>query len=169
MKSELEEPISAGIKGWIAPMGWFTLVYFISFLGYLGGSQGLWFWYVSMRRPDWAIPGWGFTVAWTVLYGILASASWQIKASVPSVSRTASLILFGILLIASALWPWIFFAWHQQKGGFVFASAIATLSLATVFPFWRTKPVTGGLMLAQVIWAVYVTILSLVIWQGNLP
>jgi tryptophan-rich sensory protein len=168
MNSDLEEPTSADIKGWIAPLGWFTLVYFISFLGYLGGSQGLWFWYVSLRRPDWGIPGWGFTIAWTFIYGVVASASWQVKQSLPSGPRTTSLILCGLLIGSSAIWPWVFFAWHQQKGGFIFAAIIAALSLVSVFPFWKTRPSAGGLMLVQLFWAVYVSILCLAVWQGNL-
>ena len=168
MNTDLEEANPLDGKSVIAPLGWFTLLYVISFVAYLGGSQGLWFWYVTLRRPEWGIPGWGFTISWTVVTGFVGAAGWQVQQAESSRIRTTSLVFLGIQQACSTFWPWLFFAMHQQKGAFIEALVLAILTLVTTVLFWRAKRNAGGLMLTALAWSVYISFLCLAIWQGNL-
>ena len=164
---EVQQEDSINTKALIARLGWYTAFYAVSLIGYIGGSQGLWFWYITLRRPDWGLPGWGFTIAWTVIYGLMATALWPIWKADSSGKRTAALWLTGIVLILSAAWPWIMFVGHQMIGSWVESTVLAVVSLVCIFVCWANRPSSGGLMIIQFLWSAYLTLLGVGLWILN--
>src|ERR1019366_5221363 len=108
MSNESDVKSGPELKPIIRLLTWFTTCYCFSLVGYIGISQGLWFWYVSLRRPVWSPPNWAITPVWTILYGLIAWASWQIWSEPAAGDRKFALNLYFIQLALNACWPWLF-------------------------------------------------------------
>ena len=110
---------------------WMTLAYSISYLGYLGRNQGLWFWYVSLRHPAWDLPTWAFTPIQTVVTGLIAMSLPSLAEFKP---KTSAAVHIGLALLALCLMAtdgWIYFAKHMFVGSLV-AQVLAGLCLAAL-------------------------------------
>ncbi len=112
MRINEDIPRDGSLRPTIQMLGWLTLAYFFGFIAYEGRNQGLWFWYVSLRKPEWALPTWAFTPAWTLLYGALGTALWHIVRAPKSSSRNVLLVQLLCQLILSAASAWTFFSGH---------------------------------------------------------
>jgi len=168
MNSQIKDESPIDSKSIVKVLGWYTLFYAVSLAGYFGSTPGLWYWYVTLRRPEWAPPGWGFTAAWTVLYGLIATASWQVRQAHPSRTRTAGLVLLAIQLALAVIWPWIFFTGHQVLGAFVLSIIVVGLALPTTVAYWIVRPSAGGMMLVQFLWTLFIAILTFTLWRINI-
>ncbi|PTT79856.1 sensory protein, partial [Pelomonas sp. HMWF004] len=75
--------------------------------------------------------------------------------------------LYGVQLVANALWSWLFFAW--RIGPLAFADVLVLLALvaATAFSFWRISRLAGGLMLPYLAWVSFASVLTWAVWQRN--
>jgi len=167
MKHELEDQEGPDLKPAIRLLSWFTVCYVFSFVGYLGSSQGIWFWFQSLRRPAWSLPVWLYTPAQTVLFGIVAWASWYIWITDADSRRKNAMILFFTQLTLGAIWPWIFFAWHKPVLSVVLIFAQFLVTAACVVAIWKLVPRSGKLMIPFLLWTGYLATLILVVWRLN--
>ncbi len=69
--------------------------------------------YAQILRPTWAPPAWLFGPVWSVLYLLIGVAAWLVWRKHGFRGASTALWLFGIQLIANALWSWLFFVWHS--------------------------------------------------------
>src|ERR1700722_11203132 len=77
--SELEIPPSTpGSRSGLSLLACLTLCYLVSFASIEGALRGLSDWYPAGDKPGSAAPIWLFTPLWTVLYGLLGVALWQV-------------------------------------------------------------------------------------------
>lgn len=151
----------AGLAGWIA------LCYLTAAAGAVASANARDF-YAALVQPDWSPPGWLFGPVWTVLFTLMAVAAWLVwRAPAAPPDRRRALGLFGVQLVANALWSWLFFAW--QKGGWAFAEVIVfwLLIAATATAFWRIRPLAGLLLLPYLVWVAFAAYLNWVLWQAN--
>ena len=167
MKPDQKSSQPRNAAGIIPALACFTCFYGASFLGYFGGSQGMWFWYIVQRRPAWAIPSWSFTLVWTILYGVLAFATWNVWISESNPARSFGLILMSLEVAMLVAWPWQFFAWHQPIASWVVAAIAAATSIATCITFWLVKPKAGVMVLITLPWFIYAGLLDAAIWVLN--
>lgn len=147
--------------------GWTALCYLTAAAGAVASANAKVF-YAGLVQPDWAPPGWLFGPVWTVLFTLMAVAAWLVwRAPADPVDRRRALGLFGVQLVANALWSWLFFAW--QKGGWAFAEVIVfwLLIAATTTAFWRIRPLAGLLLLPYLAWVAFAAYLNWVLWQAN--
>ncbi len=146
---------------------WFTACYCVSFVSFLETSQGLWFWYVSSRRPVLNPPNWAIEPIWTLAYGLMAWASWLIWIRESSRSRTWGLGLFGANLMLNMVWPWLFFMRHTAVWTVVVMAVLCVTAIANVVVFWRMNTRAGALLLAPTAWLVFLTLLYTDVWRIN--
>ena len=150
----------AGLAGWIA-------------LSVLAGAVGAFAsadagsFYQQLQRPTWAPPAWLFGPVWSALYLMMGIAAWLVWRESDRADTGAPLVLYVAQLAANGLWTWLFFAW--QQGAFAFAEILVLLVLivATMFAFWRVRPVAVLLLLPYLIWVGFASVLTYTTWRAN--
>lgn len=144
-----------------------TLCYLVAFIGSQGAFQGLQGWYQSISKPAFTPPNWLFAPVWTVLYGLIGFALWQVWRSSPSKARTVGLWLFAVQLVLNGLWSWIFFAWQRLPLAFVEIVVLDVAILLTLLAFNKVRSSTAWLMLPYLAWCLFATLLTFGIWRMN--
>lgn len=127
--------------------------------------------YRTLDRAPWAPPSWLFGPVWTALYiamGVAARLVWKTRPEDDTAGRrTTALVLFGIQLVANALWSWIFFAWRQGALAFAEIIVLAALIVATMIAFHRVRAAAAWLLAPYLGWVLFATALTYSIWQRN--
>ncbi len=153
-------------RTWAALVGWFALTWATAAVGAAASVQAAPF-YAELVRPAWAPPGWLFGPVWTVLYTLMAIAAWLVwRARGLDGARTA-LVLFGVQLIANALWSWLFFVWRLGGVASLEVITLWCLVLATVLAFWRENKLAGALLLPYLAWVTLASALTVAVWRLN--
>ncbi len=139
-----------------------TLAVFLTgFLGSLFTSQTTKSeWYLN-NKPSFTPPGFVFSIAWTILYLLIILAiyfSWT-KAKQNQKKKLA--MIFGINLLANALWSVLFFG--MRKPFFAFLDLLiifATIILAICYTKKISKP-ASALLVPYLLWIIFAGILNL--------
>nr|WP_184042532.1 TspO/MBR family protein [Roseospira visakhapatnamensis] len=124
-------------------------------------------WYQSLRKPFWTPPDWLFSVAWTILYLMMAVAGWLVWRDVPEEAATLPLIAFAVQLALNALWAPVFFGAHRMALGFVVMMLLWVAVLATIVLFLRVQTIAGLLLIPYAFWVIFAAFLNLGIWVMN--
>lgn len=150
----------------LALVGWFTLVFVAAWIGTIASVHAPEF-YRELVRPRWAPPASVFGPVWSVLYALMALSAWLVWRERHERDVRPALVLFGVQLVANALWSWCFFAWHQ--GALAFADIVLLLALiaATGLAFRRIRPLAAALLVPYFAWVAFATALTWSVWQGN--
>lgn len=153
---------------------WLMLAIFVSICLAVGGFGSIYtestrfFWYETLRQPDWRPPDWLFAPVWTFLYLSMAVAAWLVWRNARYFAQAAGpLILFGIQLALNLAWSGIFFALRAPGAAFAEIIILWAAILATLIAFWRVKPVAGLLLIPYLLWVTYASALNYSIWQLN--
>ncbi len=123
--------------------------------------------YASLNQPSWSPPPTVFGPVWTVLYLMMCAAAWLVVRQVGTAAARPALWLYGVQLLANALWTWLFFHWHW--GAVAFAEVLLLLGLValTLRSFSRVRPLCGWLMLPYLLWVGFASALTLAMWRLN--
>lgn len=145
--------------------GWLALAFAAAAVGAVASVQAADF-YGQLVRPAWAPPAGIFGPVWTVLYLLMGVAAWLVWRE-EGEKRAAALALFVIQLAVNALWSWLFFGW--KLGGLAFGDVLLLLALiaATLFAFWRVRPLAGVLLIPYLAWVAFASALTWSVWQAN--
>lgn len=144
----------------------FALCFAVAALGGAASIQAGDF-YAGLQRPDWAPPGWLFGPVWTTLYALMAVAAWWVWRNDRSALMRRSLALFVVQLLVNALWSWLFFVGHLGGWAFLDTLVLAVLVSATLFSFWRMRPLAGALLLPYLLWVCFAAALNFSVWKLN--
>ena len=95
-------------------------------------------WYQSLNKSALTPPGYVFSVAWTILYILMAiSVFLYIKGGINK-EKTFALWVFGIQLILNLLWSPIFFGLHNVYLAFGIILLLLILVLWVIVLFHKT-------------------------------
>lgn len=145
---------------------WLLACYAVAGIGAVASIDAATF-YDALARPSWAPPASVFGPVWTVLYGMMAIAAWQVWREGGWARQRRPLLLFLAQLVVNALWSWLFFAWRQGGMAFVDIALLWLLVLATVVAFWRVRVTAGVLLLPYLGWVSFALALNYVVWRSN--
>lgn len=155
------------------PLKWGALVTLVvvtalaAVLGSVGSISAPTF-YLSLNRPAWAPPPSVFGPAWTLLYLLMAIASWVVVRVDGATRARPKLALYVLQLLANALWSWLFFHFHNGAAAFGEVLVLWLLVAATLVTFWRTHWVAGALFVPYLAWVSFASALTWSVWQANL-
>lgn len=130
----------------IGLFAWLLICFIAASLGALA-SIDVGTFYASLQKPSWAPPAAIFGPMWTLLYALMAVSAWFIWREGGFKKQSHALGLFLVQLVFNSLWSFLFFSW---KFGFLSVVDIVMLWIllfATVFLFWRIKPLAGALLI----------------------
>ena len=123
--------------------------------------------YGSLSQPSWAPPAWLFGPVWSVLYILIGVAAWLVWRTNDLSGAAAALRLFGIQLLANALWPWLFFVWHQGAISLAEIILLWLLIAATVLAVWRLHRLAALMLVPYLAWVSFAAALALSLWRLN--
>lgn len=156
---------SAQRSQWLGLIGWLVVVFAAATVGAIASTDAPWF-YAQLDKPAWTPPATVFGPVWSVLYVLMGVAVWQYWRTASS-SRTVGLVLFGVQLVANALWSWLFFAWNLGAAAAIEVLILLALILATMVVFWRVSRLAGVLLVPYALWVAFASVLTWVLWLGN--
>ena len=148
----------------LALVGWLALSFGTAAMGgfFLPGD-----WYAGLRKPSWNPPNWIFAPVWTALYATMAIAAWLVWIRGGFAGQRVALSLFLVQLLFNALWSPLFFGLHNPVLAFVDIVLLWLAVLATVVGFWKTRPLTGALLVPYLAWVTFASVLNFAIWRLN--
>ena len=128
--------------------------------------------YGQLSQPSWAPPAWLFGPVWSVLYVLLGVAAWGLARMAQTrlhrrIGASTALRLFGLQLLANALWTWLFFKWQLGAAAFAEILLLWLLIAATIFAFWRLHRLAALMLVPYVAWVSFATALTLSLWRLN--
>ena len=119
----------------------------------LGGwltSLGFGPWYDELKKPPFQPPGWLFSPVWTVLFTLLAIATWRV-ACAGAVARPA-MIVYGLQLVFNVLWSLFFFTLHRPDWALIDIAILNVLVLAMVVLYGRVDRMAGWFIAPYAAW-----------------
>jgi len=148
----------------LALVGWLALSFTAAAIGgfFLPGE-----WYAGLRKPSWNPPNWIFGPVWTVLYATMAVAAWLVWRRGGFAGQRFALSFFLMQLLLNALWSPLFFGLRNPGLAFVNIVLLWLAVLATVFAFWKTRPLTGALLVPYLAWVTFASVLNFALWRLN--
>lgn len=138
-----------------------VIVFAISFIGSLftsGNTNSSWY---LENKPSFTPPSIVFPIVWPILYFLMALSlyfTW-IKAKKSEKMKVAT--IFGINLIANALWSYLFFGIKNPLLSFIDIIIIFATIVGMIFVAGRIDRKAGWLLVPYLIWVSFATILNL--------
>lgn len=125
-------------------------------------------WYATLRKPAFAPPNWLFGPAWTLLYILMALASWLVwKKGLATPIVKPALVVYLIQLVLNALWSALFFGLRSPLAGLIEIVLLWFAILATVTLFFRVSKGAGAMLLPYLGWVSFATLLNAAILRLN--
>jgi translocator protein len=146
--------------------GWLAASFIAGGLGAIASANAGVF-YGRLVQPSWSPPAWLFGPVWSVLYVLIAVAAWLVWRRHGFGGASTALRLFGIQLLANALWTWLFFAWHLGAVALVEIVVLWLLIAATIRAFWSLHRLAALLLLPYLAWVSFAAALTLSLWRQN--
>ena len=147
-------------------VGWLAASFIAGGIGAFASANAGDF-YAKLSRPSWAPPAWLFGPVWSVLYVLIGVAAWLVWRKHGFQGASTALKLFGIQLLANALWTWLFFVWHLGAISLVEIIALWLLIFSTVFAFWRLHRLAAVMLIPYLAWVSFASALTLYLWRLN--
>jgi tryptophan-rich sensory protein len=146
-------------------VAWVAVAFAAAAVGAIASVRAAEF-YQQLAQPAWAPPAGVFGPVWTVLYGLMAVASWLVWRERATGTKRA-LALYIVQLLLNALWSWLFFAWHEGRWAFIDVVVLWVFVLLTLVTFWRIRRLAGLLLVPYLLWVSFAAVLAFTIWQRN--
>jgi translocator protein len=123
--------------------------------------------YGQLLQPSWAPPAWLFGPVWSVLYMLIGVAAWLVWRKHGFSGASIALGLFGIQLVANALWTWLFFVWHLGALSLAEIIVLWLLIVATLAAFWRLHRFAALMLVPYLAWVSFASALTFSLWRLN--
>ncbi len=123
--------------------------------------------YLQLSQPSWAPPSWVFGPVWSVLYVLMGVSAWLVWRRHGFRAARSALTLFGVQLLANALWTWLFFVWHLGAVSLAEIAILWLLIAGTIVAFWRLHRMAAVLLVPYLAWVSFASALTFALWRLN--
>lgn len=124
-------------------------------------------WYATIERSSLTPPNYIFPIAWTILYGMIGAAGWNIWTH-PSTSnhKVVKTLFLGQLLLN---WSWtpIFFHYHLTGTALLILGALDMVVATLIWQTHEKIKAAALLLLPYFLWILFATYLNGYIWWFN--
>lgn len=125
-------------------------------------------WYETLAKPWWNPPKWAFPVAWTFIFGLIATAGWAAWHAAPGLSGAPWAFFFYFLQLAlNAGWSAVFFGMKRPDLALVEVGFMWTAILINTVLFFQVDATAGWLMVPYLLWTTFAARLNLKIMELN--
>ena len=122
--------------------------------------------YQSLKQPPLSPPGWGFPLAWTILYSLMGVAAYLVWMR-DSTGRNGALFFYGLQLIFNFVWPLLFFNARAYLASLIWLLLLWVLILITTARFFQETKAAGWLMIPYLLWVAFAGYLNAGVWLLN--
>ncbi len=129
-----------------------------SFVGQLFTSKTNYTWYNSLIKAPLTPPSWTFSVVWTVLYLLMATAAWIIWKRTSLFSK--ALCWYYAQLIINTLYMPLFFGLHLLLPSTLWIIFLLVVLAHTIQIFLKINRLAGLLLVPYFIWSCFALYLS---------
>jgi translocator protein len=130
------------------------------FSGVLSGSGEGNLWFFGLNKPSIYPPPQTFGIVWTVLYIVMGLALAMVITARGATGRGLAIALFALQFVLNLAWSPVFFGMQQIQSGLILLVIIDVMVLATVWAFYRIRPLAGALLLPYLAWVLFATLLN---------
>lgn len=124
-------------------------------------------WYFALRKPPWQPPGWLFAPAWTILYGMNATAGWFAWQAAGPGEATLPMIVYAVQLIFNAAWSALFFGMKRMDLAMGDVIALWLSVAATALVFYPLDATAAWLLIPYLAWVSFAGLLNFTVWRLN--
>jgi len=124
-------------------------------------------WYATLNRPAFAPPNWVFGPVWSLLFAMMAVASWLVWKANPWKETRVALGCFGAQLMLNVLWSILFFGMQNPAAAFVEILVLWGMILITIILFFRHSRPAAFLMVPYLLWVGFAAVLNYGFWNLN--
>lgn len=137
------------------------IVFAISFVGSLFTSGNINSpWYLE-NKPSLTPPSIVFPIVWPILYFLIALSLYFTWIKAKKNEKIKAAIVFGINLIANALWSYLFFGTKNSLLSFIDIIIILVTIVGMIFVAGRIDRKAGWLLVPYLLWVSFATMLNL--------
>jgi tryptophan-rich sensory protein len=154
-------------KRWVPLALFLVLAFAAAGIGALATTTGIEGWYATLQKPSWNPPRALFGPVWTVLYVLMAVATWQAWNTGEGGQARRTVSLYSAQLTLNALWSVLFFGLHRPDMAFVEILILWAVLLVILFRYWRIKKAAAWLWMPYVLWVTFAAVLNGTIWSLN--
>lgn len=112
-------------------------------------------WFAALAKPGMMPPGWVFPVAWTILYILIGLSLAMLLHAKGAHRRERVLALFGLLLLLTFAWPYVFFTMHKADVALSMIAAMLVGVAILIFLLWRIRIVAALLLFPYLGWLMF--------------
>ena len=127
----------------------------------LGGwltSLGFGPWYDELKKPWFQPPGWVFSPVWTIIFALLAFATWRIACLGRATKST--LRWYGVQLALNVGWSLLFFTLHQPAWALLEILLLDIVVIVMMFQYARLHPAAGLMLVPYACWLLLATAIN---------
>lgn len=134
-----------------------VLLGFIS--GQVGGDASS-PWFQGLEKPSIFPPPATFGIVWTILYVLMGIALAMVCAAWGARWRGPAIVAFVLQLAVNLAWSPVFFGAHQISAALYIILALDVLVVATIWLFWKVRPLAALLLLPYLAWILFAGLLN---------
>lgn len=116
-------------------------------------------WYENLQVPSFQPPAWAFTPTWTLIFFLLAAASWRIARH----GRRArfAIQLYAVQLVLNAAWSLFFFPMQMPWLALVDGVLLTALVGLMIVSYGRIDRTAGAMLVPYAVWMCFATAINL--------
>ncbi len=139
--------------------------------GSIASAKGIPEWYARLRKPPYQPPNAAFPVAWTTLYGDIATTSavaidrFRAAGRHDKARRYTAALTVNLLL--NAAWSWLFFRFHKLGASALGAAALTASSADLARRAAQADRRAGVALSLYPLWCAFATVLAIGVWRRN--
>ena len=137
-----------------------AIVFGISLIGGLftsGNTDSSWY---TQNKPSFNPPNWVFGPVWTVLYILIALSLYFVWIKAKRNEKKKVALIFGINLIANALWSYLFFEARNPSLAFIDLLAIFGTIIGMMIVSGKIEKKSAWLLVPYLLWVAFAGILN---------
>jgi benzodiazapine receptor len=152
---------------WLPLALFLTLAFATALVGGIATATSVHSWYLTLNKPSWSPPNWIFGPVWSLLFVLMAVATWRVWKIDSSKAARRTVTLYSAQLTLNALWSVLFFGLRRPDYALIDVIALLALLLFILLRFWRSDRGAAALWVPYVAWVGFAAVLNLAIWQLN--
>lgn len=145
---------------------WIVLFESIGFLLGLVTQANIYPWYAHLNKSSLTLPGFIFSVVWTLLYGLLAVIAWMLSNLNNKTSKKIT-VLFAVQMFMNWAWTPLFFGLHWLMPSAIWLISLTCLNLFLIIEAKKTHNTIAWLLMPYLLWLVFASYLNVVIALTN--
>ncbi|WP_133130507.1 TspO/MBR family protein [Legionella yabuuchiae] len=154
------------LKHWIKLIFWIALFQLIGFLLGILTQANLHPWYESLHKSSLTPPGVVFSIAWAVLYILLALIAW-ILSNQDKESFKPVKYLFALQMLMNWTWTMLFFQFHWLAFSAAWLIVLTFINCILMVNGMNKHKIVGLLLIPYVLWLMFASYLNLFIALTN--